>query len=289
MPRARTRKVQARIDHAVDWLEENQPATVRSVCYQLFVHGHIRDMSKSQTNGVSRLLVELREQGVIPWGWIVDETREVESAGTWDSPEQIIESAVKGYRRDNWQDQPVRVQVWSEKGTVRGVLKPVLDELGVDFVVAHGYQSATQMKATARESQLSTKPLHIIYVGDFDPSGMHMSEADIPTRLARYDGVANIERVALAQSDTKRGLPTFSADDKASTDTKKGDSRYDWFVTRYGKTCCELDAMNPNELRERVRYCIEELMEPETWSRSLMIERAEVESMGDFLKKWHAR
>ena len=30
--------------------------------------------------------------------------------------------------------------------------------------------------------------LIVLYVGDFDPSGMFMSEEDLPTRLAEYDG-----------------------------------------------------------------------------------------------------
>ena len=33
---------------------------------------------------VYRLLKEAREQGDIPWEWIVDETRELERVSTWD-------------------------------------------------------------------------------------------------------------------------------------------------------------------------------------------------------------
>jgi hypothetical protein len=49
----------------------------------------------------------------------------------------------RSYRRDFWQQQPERVEVWSEKGTIRGVLQPVLDEYGVGFRVMHGFGSAT--------------------------------------------------------------------------------------------------------------------------------------------------
>ena len=37
---------------------------------------------------VYRLLKEAREQGVIPWEWIVDETRELERCSVWDDPEE---------------------------------------------------------------------------------------------------------------------------------------------------------------------------------------------------------
>lgn len=41
----------------------------------------------------------------------------------WENTDEIIAAAVRGYRRDYWQDQPRRVEVWSEKGTIRGTLR----------------------------------------------------------------------------------------------------------------------------------------------------------------------
>jgi hypothetical protein len=108
-------------------LSEIQPASVRAVGYQLFNRKLIRGMDKSSTNSVSRLLKDAREEGEIPWAWIVDESREAETANCWANPAEIIDSAVRNYRRDYWQDQGYRVEVWSEKGTVRGTLGPVLD------------------------------------------------------------------------------------------------------------------------------------------------------------------
>jgi hypothetical protein len=47
-------------------LSEIQPATVRAVCYKLFVGGLIKSMKKTETNKVSRALVLAREQDEIP-------------------------------------------------------------------------------------------------------------------------------------------------------------------------------------------------------------------------------
>jgi hypothetical protein len=57
---------------------------------------------------------------------------------------KLIASLVvqRSYRRDRWAQQPRRLEVWSEKGTVRGMLAPVLDKYGVTFRVMHGYSSA---------------------------------------------------------------------------------------------------------------------------------------------------
>src|SRR5215468_2804312 len=98
-------------------------------------------MAKSETNKISRLLRIARETGQIPWEWIVDESRDAERVSSWDNPQAFAEAVVTSYRRDYWAQQPHRVEVWSEKGTVRGTLAPVLQELGVTFRVMHGYGS----------------------------------------------------------------------------------------------------------------------------------------------------
>ena len=72
----------------------------------------------------------------------------------------------------------VRVEVWSEKGTVRGVLAPVLDEYAVGFRVMHGFCSATTVHDVAEDDD--GRDLIVLYVGDYDPSGLFMSEHDLP-------------------------------------------------------------------------------------------------------------
>lgn len=92
------------------------------------------------------------------------------------------------------------------------------------------------------------RPLEILYIGDYDPSGMHMSDVDLPGRLERYGGDAKITRIALTEEVCTSGeLPGFALE------TKTKDPRHDWFKQRYGSRCWELDAMNPNDLRDRLR------------------------------------
>src|SRR5262249_54100592 len=109
--------------------EKAQPITGRGVGYKLFTAGLIPSMARSEMHRVYRLLKEAREREIIPWSWIVDESRELEQISCY------TRCVINGYRRDYWDQQPVRVEVWSEKGTVRGVLQPVLDEYGVGFRV----------------------------------------------------------------------------------------------------------------------------------------------------------
>lgn len=269
--RGKSRKSIELIEFAVDWFAENHPASVRACCYQLFIAGHIASMSKNETNKVSRLLRDAREQGLLPWEHVTDESRGMEQAMQWNDPATRIRAAAGG----SWRDQRYRVEVWSEKGTVRGTLAPVLDELGIAFRVMHGYSSATVLHEIAEESIASDKPLVALYLGDWDPSGLHMSKIDIPERVKRYGGRLGFARIALDEFDTKSS-PYFDAA------TKRQDGRYDWFVRNYGERCWELDAMSPVALRERVRDQITSIMDMNAWNHALAIEAAETESMRGF-------
>lgn len=279
MPRGLATKTELLIAEAASILEHIHPATVRAVCYRLFVAGITPDMSKGSTDRVSRALVAARERGTIPWSQVVDESRDVERLPAWDDPAAFAESVRVSYRRDRWRDQPERLLVVSEKGTVRGLLKPVLDRYGVGFLVCHGFASATVINDLAELSIADERPLTLLYVGDRDPSGMFMSDEDLPGRLDRYGSHAVLERVALTEADAA-DLPSFPAA------SKTGDSRYRWFVQRFGGTCWELDAMNPNLLRARVEDAIRARIDGDAWDRADATEAAELASLDEVLTGW---
>lgn len=255
------------------------PITGRGVGYKLFALGLIASMSTREMKKVYRLLKIAREQNMIPWEWIVDETRELEQVATWRDPASYVRAVRRSYRRDLWADQPIRLEVWSEKGTIRGVLNPVLEEFGVGFRVMHGFGSATAIYDVA---QYGEDPLVVLYVGDWDPSGLYMSRHDLPDRLEQYGGDhVTLERIALLPGDLE-GLPSFPAS------SKKKDSRYKWFTRHFGTECWELDAMDPNDLRRRVRESIEREIEPEAWARGIQAQEAEQESLEALLDRWTA-
>ncbi len=282
MGRGKSEKTLILIEAARRILKEIQPTSVRSVCYQLFIQKLIPNMGKSATGGVSKHLVWARENNIIPWEWVVDETREAERINMWDNPEQIIRASVNQYRKDYWSMQPRRVEVWSEKGTVRGTVAPVLEAHGVTFRVMHGYGSATSIYDTAQETLDNSKPLTILYIGDWDCSGLHMSEVDLPRRLERYGGAATIERIALTADDVAPGtaLPSFDAEEKVN------DTRYRWFAENYGARCWEVDALSPVILRQRLEQRITDLLDIDAWNHAVEIEKVETQSMQDFMAKF---
>jgi hypothetical protein len=248
--------------------EAAQPITGRGVGYKLFTGGHIASMARK----------EARERGIIPWHWIVDETRAIERVATWADPAEYARCVAQSYRRDFWDQQPHRVQVWSEKGTVRGLLAPVLDRYAVGFLPVHGFSSATVAHDIAEDDD--GRPLIVLYVGDYDPSGMFMSEEDLPARFTKYGGDhVTLRRIALVRQQMK-GLPSFPAADK------RKDPRYPWFVRNYGDRCWELDAMDPNDLRGCVQREIVRLIEPIAWQRCEVVNQAEQNSLETILEQW---
>jgi hypothetical protein len=164
----------------------------------------------------------------------------------------------RAYRKTKWAHQPNHISVWSEKGTVEGVLRPVLREFEVPFQVVRGWSGATPVRNASQANLYREQDTLILYVGDYDPSGMGMSELDLPKRLARYGSddpsdkdisikTANrmlkemrieIRRIALTKLHTRQigKAARFPATDKIK------DPRYPWFVRNYGHTCWELDA-----------------------------------------------
>jgi hypothetical protein len=264
-------EMRARIAHV-------QPVTGRGVSYILFIAKLISSMAKPETAKVYRLLTLARERGIISPGWIVDEHGHRERACTWDDPDDYADCVIGGYRRNYWIQQRHRVLLASEKGTVRGLLLPVLEAYGVDFQPMGGFGSFNKANDIAQDND--GRSLIVLYVGDYDPSGLWMSERDLPERIARYGGDhVTVKRIALKRSDLVH-LPSFSASDK------KKDPRYKWFLKNYGTRCWEIDAMNPNTLRNRVERAIISLIEPTAWQRCKIVERAERDSLATVLRAW---
>lgn len=90
--RGKSKQSLALIDAVSVILEQIQPTSIRSICYQLFVRKLTSDMSVKYTGKISKQLVWAREHGLIPWAWIVDETRAAERISRIRGGDPIIAS-----------------------------------------------------------------------------------------------------------------------------------------------------------------------------------------------------
>ena len=199
---------------------------------------------------------------------------------TWDDPAAYARCVARSYRRDFWNQQPVRVKVVSEKGTVRGVLAPCSIDYAVGFLPVHGFSSATTVHDIAQDDD--GRQLIVLYVGDSIRAACSCRKRTCPTGSPNTAAITStLKRIALTREQVS-GLPSFPATDK------RKDPRYKWFRSNYGTRCWELDAMDPNDLRDCVEQEIEKLIEPIAWQRCEMVNAAEQESLKTILKNWGA-
>ena len=214
---------------------------------------------------------------IIPWEWIVDENRELERCATGT----ILRNYARGIgilsARFLGPAASARRSLDGEGHRARRP-QPVLDEYGVGFRVMHGFSSATAVYDVAQGDD--GRPSIVLYVGDWDPSGLCMSERDLPKRLEKYDGHhVRLNRIAIVGSQ-RGGLQSFPAA------SKRKDPRYRWFTQRYGGSCWELDAMDPNALRACIEAAVRAEIEWEAWNCCEVVNDAERELLREVLESW---
>jgi hypothetical protein len=76
--------------------EAAQPITGRGIGYRLFTAGLISSKERQEMQRVYRLLRQARQDGIIPWDRIVDETRSPERTST--DPEQYARCVARSTR-----------------------------------------------------------------------------------------------------------------------------------------------------------------------------------------------
>jgi hypothetical protein len=279
-------------DFAHELLEAKQPMNLRQLHYEVFGAAKIDyDNATPDYKRLSRVTsasrrrhrqAELKGYGhvfvgwEIPHEWIVDELRLGERVSVWNDVANYVDTVRDSYRRDLWQDQPVHVEVWAEKASVLGSLRPVTREFGLTLRACRGFGS------TGMEGQIGNlfagieKPINVFYLGDHDASG-DVIDKDIHRRVEEASGKEfTMKRLAIFPEDIKRfNLPPQKI--------KSSDSRSAAFKKKYGEDSptVELDALPVDELRSRVRRAIEELTDADRWNRQIKIQEAELKCIVD--------
>lgn len=257
---------------AIDFLEENYPATVRQVYYQL-VAQQIIENNRTQYQAVINMLRDARLDGTIPWEWIEDRTRRPRPVQMFDDLPDFLTVVRRSYRRDVWIDQPTYVEVWLEKDALSGIFEDVLRPYGVTLNVGRGYDGWDSIHNAAeryRNACASGRNVTILYFGDFDPSGNDMvrSLRERLETLGIPQDLVEIKKCALTFDDIAHyQLPPDFA--------KKTDSRSKKFIAENGDVSVELDALTPAIIRQRLTDEVERHMDLEALSETRIQEQVD--------------
>lgn len=234
--------------------------------------------SRRHYKTVIRLIGEMRESEMLPWGWITDNTRSIRRDMMFASKEDALARWAEAYRRDLWASQPNHVEVWCESDSIAGVLDPVTRPWGVSLFVCRGQAPKTFVYEAVQSYHHIDKPVTILYVGDWDPSGLAIPRS-VEERVGRYNGASdvNVERLAVTWNDAASGSYQSHA-------VNARDPNYQ----RFADTCrlyeldphvaVEVEALPPDELRSRVHDVLDELSpDAEAWDATVAAEESERE------------
>lgn len=253
-----------------------QPITLRGLFYRAVSAGMFPGTDQKFYNKVGRLVTRLRRSRLIPYSWIVDSLRSTTKPSSWTGLSDFSETVSGAYRKDFWHHLEDYVHIFVEKDAIAGVVSGVTEEYDVALSPVRGYCSESFAYQLGKQFQTIKKPIHCYYLGDYDPSGFDI-ERDLRKKLVDLSGRSiNWQRLAINASD-------FDEHNLVRLAGKKKDRRYQKFVEEHGPDCAEVDALDPKELRRRVRDSIEQWVPTEEWNKLKQVEAVERETFNTVL------
>ena len=254
-----------------------QPITVRGLFYRAVSAGYFPSTDKKYYDKTQRLLCRLRAEGIIPYEWVVDNLRATIKPSSWSGLESFADTVRDAYRKDFWSHLPAYVHVFCEKDAMTGVIEPVTREYDVALSPVRGYISDSYVHSIGKRWGRIRKPIMALYLGDFDPSGFDL-ERSLREKLRHHAG-RDFDWVRLglnARDFQEHALIPLGL--KKKKDGSYADSRAAKFIQQHGYECAEIDALDPNVIRQRVRVAVTEHIPEGEWERLQEVERLERES-----------
>lgn len=263
--------------------------TLRQLYYQL-VSRDIIPNKLAEYSKLSTLLKEGRMGGIVDWSAIEDRLRRPSSPSCWDSPKVAMQAIVDQYRRPRMDGQLKYVEVWVEKDALSGVLKRVTHKYGIPILVNRGYSSASAMfdaykrfEDHLEDNEHGLKSVVILYLGDFDPSGMDMIR-DISSRTIEFaekrfgdDFPFEIKPIALTREQIYQYNPPPNP-------AKRTDPRSANFIADHGTTSWEVDALPPNILNQVLDDAICNEIDLDMYNEIVDSEEAEIDQLREIME-----
>ena len=208
---------------------------------------------------LGRLISKARMGGLIDCrDAIKDRGRMLNSLSHWSSPANILDASAAQYRVDLWQDQPWRVEVWTEKDAAIAVIDELCRRYDVPYLACRGDSSTTAEYEAAmrfRRYRAMGQRCVVLYCGDHDPAGVSMSGVHDRRLNEEFQVQAQIDRVALNLDQVRQyGL--------APNPVKVNDTKAKAYIERFGHDCWEIEALDPVVLQHLIEQAILKYLDP---------------------------
>lgn len=275
--------------------------TLRQLYYQL-VSRDIIPNKLAEYSKLSTLLKEGRMGGIVDWDAIEDRLRKPYTPNEFASPVDAMETIIQVYRKERMNGQNNYLEVWVEKDALSGVLKRVTSKYHVPILVNRGYSSCSSMFDSYERFR---KPIEagrkctILYLGDFDPSGIDMirdieertreflvnfyleevnsdyEDKDLPRKFQDwFEEHFQIVPIALTREQIRQYNPPPNP-------AKRTDPRAKEFIKEHGSTSWEVDALRPEVLNQLLTDAIEERIDLDLYNEILEQEEIDIEKLKD--------
>jgi hypothetical protein len=262
--------------------------TLRQLYYQL-VSRDIIPNKQQEYSKLSTLLKEGRMAGIVDWDAIEDRLRKPSKPAAFDGPKDILTAAIQQFALPRQEGQRVYLEVIVEKDALSGVLKRVTEKYHIPILVNRGYSSASAMFDCYQRFKKAydlNQTIKILYLGDFDPSGLDMIR-DIKDRILefymgeyRYSDAEDaaeafdfsIEPIAL----TREQIDEY---DPPPNPAKITDPRADGFIAKHGSTSWEVDALPPDVLNNLLNKAILENIDEKMFNKILQKEKSDIKKL----------
>ena len=163
-------------DQIIDLLRIDHPQSVRHVFYRMTDPRLPEPVEKSDRGyrHVQDRIVKLRRTGRLPYGWITDASRRGYFTSTYVDAADFLHTMKGFYRADLWRQTKTYVEVWTESRSIAGIVQGDCEELAVSlYPLAASAASRSLMKRPKASTPRSDgRDIGIIYIGDYDPSGV---------------------------------------------------------------------------------------------------------------------
>lgn len=272
IPRRFSAKSKVKLAQLSEILEvyKEEKVTDRQLYYQMVAKFNYPNSTPSYNNFCG-LVRDARLSGCIDWDIIEDRSRTPNKPSQFDGIRDGIATLIGSYRLDRWVEQKNYVEVWVEKDALSAVFTPITDQYHVLLMANHGYPSITVIHdASVRFKQAAErgKACTVLYFGDHDPSGLHMTDSIGETLNSTFGCSVTVIRVALTTEQVHmHKLPPNPA--------KLTDPRSKKYVAEHGEGSWELDALPPDVLRKLLTDAIMEYLELDAFDRIIQKEESD--------------
>jgi len=224
---------------------------------------------------------DARELGEVDWDRFVDLLKKPIFTPGWDSPQELLQAAVEQYHRNRQEGQPLLIELWAEKNALKGLLEPIAEQFSITCLNSMGQFSKTVLREAVDRFEEDGRPVLILYVGDWDPSGKESIEGNIVKKLRMYSHQRlnpEVRRIAITKDQAlKRKLPPAMAKEK-DTSTKR-------FIEKHGKEAWEVEALSPTDLRKIIESAIKDAMDNEVYQSALDREAEDIARLTAMIKR----